>query len=67
MSEFIVTEGKRADCKKTINLLKNLGAKLLFADKACDTNENLSYIAKRKIKSVNATDLNNVILKILGF
>ena len=50
--KFIVTEGTRADCKETINLLKNLDAKLLFADKAYDTNEILSYIAKRNIKSI---------------
>ena len=50
--KFIVTEGTRADCKETINLLKNLDAKLLFANRAYDTNEILSYIAKRNIKSV---------------
>ena len=44
--KFIVTEGTRADCKEAINLLKNLDAKLLFADHAYDTNETLSYIAK---------------------
>ncbi len=33
--------------KKAINLLKNLEAKLLFADRAYDTNEILSYTAKR--------------------
>ncbi len=48
---FIVTEEKYADCKEAINLLKNLDAKLLFADRAYDTNEILSYIAKRNIKS----------------
>ena len=36
--KFIVTEGTRADCKEAINLLKNLDAKLLFADRAYDTN-----------------------------
>ena len=50
--KFIVTEGTRADCKEAINLLKNLDARLLFADRAYDTNEIFSYIAKRNIKAV---------------
>ncbi len=50
--KFIVTEGMRADCKEAINLLKNLDAKLVFADRAYDTNEILSYIAKRNIRAV---------------
>ena len=50
--KFIVTEGTRADCKEAINLIKNIDARLLFADRAYDTNEILSYIAKRNIKSV---------------
>ncbi len=49
--KFIVTEKKYADCKEAINLLKNLNAKLLFANRAYNTNEILSYIAKRNIKS----------------
>ncbi len=32
--KFIVTERTSADCKKAINLLKNLDAKLVFADRA---------------------------------
>ncbi len=44
--KFIVTEGMCAACKETINLLKNLDAKLVFADRAYDTNEILSYIAR---------------------
>ena len=50
--KFIVTEGTHADCKEAINLLKNVDPKLVFADHAYDTNEILSYIAKRNIKSV---------------
>ena len=50
--KFIVTEGTRANCKEAINLLKNLNAKLVFADRSYDTNETLSYIARRNIKSV---------------
>ncbi len=50
--KFIITEGTRADCKEVINLLKNIDAKLVFADRAYDTNEILSYIARRNIKSV---------------
>ncbi len=49
--KFIVTDGTRADCKEAINLLKNLDAKLVFADRVYDTNEILSYIARRNIKS----------------
>ena len=41
-----------ADYKEAINLLKNVYAKLLFADRAYDTNKILSYIARRNIKSV---------------
>ena len=50
--KFIVTEGTHADCKEAINLIKNIDAKLLFADRAYDTNEILFYIAKRNIKAV---------------
>ena len=50
--KFIVTEGMCAACKETINLLKNLDAKLVFADRAYDTNEILSYIARRNVKSI---------------
>ena len=50
--KFIVTERTRADCKEAINLIKNIDAKLLFADRAYDTNEILFYIAKRNIKAV---------------
>ena len=50
--KFVVTDGMCADCKKAINLLKNLDPKLLFADHAYDTNEILFYIARQNIKSV---------------
>ena len=50
--KFIVTEGTHADCKEAIKFLKNLDPKLAFADRAYDTNEILSYIAKRNIKAV---------------
>ena len=50
--KFIVTKGTRADCKEAINLIKNIDVRLVFADRAYDTNEILSYIAKRNIKSV---------------
>ena len=35
--EFVVTERTHSDCKEAINLLKNIDAKLLFADRAYDT------------------------------
>ncbi len=44
--KLIVTEGTRTDCKETINLLKNLDAKLVFADRVYDTNEIFSCVAK---------------------
>lgn len=46
--KFIVTDGTWPDCKKAINLLKNIYAKLLCADRTYDTNEILPYIAKKK-------------------
>ncbi len=49
--KFIIIDETHADCKKAINLLKNLDVKLVFADRAYDTNEILSYTAKRNIKS----------------
>ena len=33
-------------------MIKNLDAKLLFADRACNTNKILFYIAERNIKAV---------------
>ena len=39
---FIVTDRSRADCKDAIHLIKNINAKLVFADRAYDTNEILS-------------------------
>ena len=50
--KFIVTEGTHTDCKQAINLFKNLDAKLVFADRAYDTNEILSYITVQNMKSV---------------
>ena len=41
---FIVTNGSCADCKEAIYLIKNINAKLIFADRAYDTNEILSYL-----------------------
>ncbi len=50
--KFIVIDGTHVDCKEAVNLLKNLDAKLSFANRAYDTNEIFSYIAKQNIKSV---------------
>ena len=49
---FIVITGSHADCKKVINLIKNINAKLVFADRAYYTNEILSYLDQRNIKPV---------------
>ena len=49
---FIVTDELCADCKEAIHLIKNIDAKLVFADRACDTNEILSYLYQQNIKPV---------------
>ena len=49
---FIVTDGSCADCKEVIHLIKNINAKLAFADCTCDTNEILSYLNQRNTKPV---------------
>ena len=42
--DFIVTDRSYADYKEAIHLIKNISAKLVFADRAYDTNEILSYL-----------------------
>ena len=67
---FIFTNGSRADCQEAIHLIKNINAKLVFADRAYDTNEILSYLNKQKIKSVippKCNCLRRVIIKVLRF
>ena len=49
---FIVANGACADCKEAIYLIKNINAKLVFADCAYDTNKILSYLNQRNIKPV---------------
>ena len=49
---FIVTDELCADYKEAIHLIKNIDAKLVFADRACDTNEILSYLNRQNIKPV---------------
>ena len=49
---FIVTNRLCTDCKEAIHLIKNINAKLVFADRAYDTNETLSYLNKQNIKPV---------------
>ena len=58
--KFIVTNRTHADCKETINLLKNLDVKLVFANRAYDTNEILFYIAKRNIKAIISPNRNRL-------
>ena len=41
---FIVTDGSCSDCKEVIHLAKNINAKSVFADRAYDINEILSYL-----------------------
>ena len=47
--KFIITEKTGADYKEAIYLIKNIDAKLLFANRVYDTNEILPYIAKRNM------------------
>ena len=49
---FIVTDELCADYKEAIHLIKNIDAKLVFVDRACDTNEILSYLYQQNIKPV---------------
>ena len=57
---FIVTDGSHADCKETIHLIKNINAKLVFADRAYDTNEILSYLNQQNIKPVTPQERNRL-------
>ena len=43
---FIVADGLCANCKETINLIKNINAKLVFADRTYDKKEILSCLTK---------------------
>ena len=49
---FIVTDRSRADCKDAIHLIKNINAKLVFADRDYDANKILFYLNQRNIKPV---------------
>ena len=39
LTNFIVTDELCADYKEAIHLIKNINAKLIFTDHACNTNE----------------------------
>ena len=39
----VVTNESLADCKEVVSLIKNINTKLVFADRAYDTNDILSY------------------------
>ena len=49
---FVVTDGSYANCKEAFHLIKNINAKLVFADRVYDTNEILSYLNQRNIRPV---------------
>ena len=49
---FVVNYRSCADCKEAIHLIKNINAKLVFADRAYNTNEILSYLNQRNIRPV---------------
>ena len=55
---FIITNGSCADCKEAINL--NINAKLVFSDRAYNTNEILSYLNKQNIKLVITSKCNHL-------
>ncbi len=50
--KFIVTEETYADCKGSINLIKNIDANLVSADCVYNTNKILSYIDEQNMKLV---------------
>ena len=52
LTNFIVTDELCADYKEAIHLIKNINAKLVFADRAYNTNEILSYLYQQNIKPV---------------
>lgn len=47
---LLLLTDQRADCKKAINLIKNIDTKSVFVDHAYDTDEILSYLNKQNIK-----------------
>ena len=57
---FIVTNGPRADCKWAIHFIDDIDTKLVFADRACDTNEILFYLNQRNIKSIISPKCNGL-------
>ena len=57
---FIVTNRLCADCKEAIHLIKNINAKLVFADRAYDTNEILSNLNQRNMKPVTSPKRNRL-------
>ena len=67
---FIIMGGSRSGYKEAIHLIKNINAKLVFADHTYDTNEILSYINKQNIKLVipqKRIAFTSVIIKVLRF
>ena len=57
---FIITDGSCASWKKAIHLIKNIKAKLVFVDRAYDTNEILSYLNQQNIRLVIPPKRNRV-------
>lgn len=47
---IIITEGTRADCKLALALIEGILAEFLFADRAYDTNEILTYAKQMGIE-----------------
>ena len=54
-----MAHGSRSDCKEVVSLIKNINAKLVFADRAYDTNEILSCLRQRSHKKNRLTKEKN--------
>ncbi len=51
-TKFIFIEETHAGCKEAIDLIKNLDASLVFADRAYDNNKILPYVAMQNIRPI---------------
>ena len=57
---FIIKDESFTNRMKAIHLIKNINAKLVFADRAYDTNEILSYLNQQNIKPVTPQKRNRL-------
>jgi transposase len=59
--KIIVTSGTEADCKQALELIKDIDAQALFADKAYDTNEILEYAQTAQMEVVIPSKKNRIV------